>query len=516
MKKVIYLLVIVGVIVANLFGCTKNTTDISKPSINHQVIDIKEIDDANKPSEIPFELIEPDNNDLLNIYLCIYEQRKRMPIENEIAFENFIKDNFDYSIDIIYLNTSDDKWIDELQNTDNDGIIYFPSTHYYEEFKKANILIPLNEYVNKNALSHFTYQSGLELLSDSNDYFYGIPSRYTEYYTYKMYQQPVLDQLSLPVPSTIAEFTNLADRVKDQGGYVRCYQDNVYSFFGSFSDVFTAFGSHINISNGGSISYNPIKKEYELPILTDEFFNALTYIKKLKDEDKILPYSYEAQLIGKLIASSNSIMEYEGAPEYELYEKSMFLIGEYDEYLINTESSLEGFAILKGSYNIDSKISFIFDELFNNDAMMLSLLYGRAGYNFNIVDNQIIVSLHPDGNGYSFLSSQFAPNIRMDYYDNPFPVYYKRWSDDVLVPQSVDISEIDYRDIYADNMFYNMNLYVKEDMKNKYLQSLNLALYELYTGVFQNDESIENAILKYRQAAEQEGAIEYIRMLNEQ
>lgn len=298
-KKTYKIIIVIIMLLLMLTSCNQpSEVNSPKPSLinplTSQTSTTSVVFESDTPivSETAKPIVEVDQAQLdhINLYVTINTEKNKMSEEHVLAFELYLKEAFDLSIDMIYVDITKEDWIDSFSKTKSDGIVYFSGLNSYQSLLSSDKLLLLDEYINENSFDDERFYKGVSLLRDQKNHLYGIPTSYSESFETRLYQQQVLTEFDLKVPETIEEFSALGEVMRENNGYLTMFVDDPHSFFGDLSDIFMSFGCYINGRDPLNIAYNPDTNKYELPILSDNFENAMNFILPLIEDDVILPY----------------------------------------------------------------------------------------------------------------------------------------------------------------------------------------------------------------------------------
>lgn len=514
MKKFLLTLIMLSLFVS-IIGCNSNSKLENNPklSLNSNGETIKDvIDDTEEKPSIEREVPFPDH---INLYIVTYRQNRKLSEEKVKQLEQYLYSEFELSIDIIYIysDISDYHWLDMFEETEFDGIVYYDGLHHYKSLLERDLFIELSDYVSSNSFTHPSYVKAYSVLEELDGKIYSVPTFYRESVFRRSYQNQILEKYNLEVPESIDELSYMANILKDYGVYTIVSSKSSHSFFYEYQDIFAAFGVNFNSNEFSNISYNPHSGKYELPYLNENFIEALTYIKKMIDEKKFFLYDFTTQLENKEIASYVIRPSIESIPSYEEHTLSPYIKGEFDTHVVNVASNVGGFAILHNSYNVEGKLRFIYDQLFTNEQLMMTLNYGINGEDFHINNDHIMVQVSDKESEYS---NQL--NIEIEYLDISLPIrdsnkVYDDLGTPIISYYNSQLGNI--REELDNNMFLDTNIYVKSEQLNKYSQELFQYTYKLYEDIFMNGISIDTAYTDFTNRMVNLGIQDYIDQLND-
>ncbi len=521
MEKIYKIIIVIMILVLILTSCQPSKEvaspkpsliDNASPSASADVIKSESESPLVSETAKPIIVVDEAQLEHINLYVTISSEKNKMSEEHVLAFELYLKDAFDLSIDIIYVDITKKDWVDSFSKTNGDGIIYFSGLSAYQNLIVAEKLLLIDEYINENSFDDERFYKGVSLLRDQIEHLYGIPTSYSESFETRLYQQQVLTEFDLKVPETIEEFSSLGEVMRENNGFLTMFVDNPHSFFGDLSDIFMSFGCYVNGRDPLNIAYNPDIHQYELPILNANFENAMNFILPLIEDGVILPYQSGTQIGDKIIASYTSMPMNEDFPPYFEHDVGLYLLGENKHHVVMTRSNGSGFAILKGSYNIIGKLSFIFDTLFKNEELMMSFSYGQKGVNFEITDEAYVLNYY-DEQGERLIS----PWINISYLNPSKPIIYSHHDNNIILESKyahIDETINTVKENFSDDMFYYNEMYVTLDTLMMYRGEVSSAANDFYRELFNNKVSLETAIANYRSEVTRSGVIDFINQLN--
>lgn len=201
-------------------------------------------------------------------------------------------------------------------------------------------------------------------------------------------------------------------------------------------------------------------------------------------------------------------------PPYVEHDVGLYLLGDNDKHVVMTRSNGSGFAILNNSYNINGKLSFIFDTLFKNEELMMSFSYGQKGVNFEITNEAYVINYY-DEQGERLIS----PWINISYLNPSKPVIYSHHDNNTTFESKyahIDETINTVKEKFSDDMFYYNEMYVSLETVMMYRGEVSSAANNFYKELFNNKISLETAIANYRSEVTSSGVIDFINQLNNQ
>ncbi|MBN2852967.1 MAG: extracellular solute-binding protein, partial [Clostridia bacterium] len=295
-KTIITSLLIITLLL--LFGCDK-AEEISKPSIvSTPMTSDEENHEIDDPSDITsISALQNDtNDDVINIYIGAPKEPNRMTEVEVEQWKEFIFNQFNYKVNLIFYDESDKNIDNYFKQTDFNGIVYMDYNDDFGSFVDANCFLPLDDYLKNINFNGQDYDAGLSLMQNQNGFIYGIPVAVYSSYDYRNYNYEVLQELNFKVPETIDEFTEFARVAKAKDIYVSFIKSSFRNYDEEFLDVYRAFGCYFNPERQAAIGFNPYSKQFENTLLTENFKRASEYIRWLKDSDYIFTYSDSKEL----------------------------------------------------------------------------------------------------------------------------------------------------------------------------------------------------------------------------
>ncbi len=265
------------------------------------------------------------------------------------------------------------------------GLVYIWDLSVLKLLVENGKVVPLNDYVKGLENYGAIGEDVLSCFTDRQGNLWGLPSGYDPMFTYTRYNQDILDELGLEIPKTLSDYEKAGrlfqekyetEKVKYLLNITRSDTENLFYI----SNIFTAFGCYPNIRGIQNIIYDPVESRYYDMVFTDEFKEAVSYIKYLIDSGLALYVDDEA--ISKFRKSSEFLSgtlldeECEIGVGYSLSEDK------------NSKCYYEipyarGFAILKDTENIRDILNFLLTGAYADEELRDAFNYGVEGYHFS-------------------------------------------------------------------------------------------------------------------------------------
>ncbi len=166
MRKVISIILLLAFIIT-IGGC-KQTSEpfMSKPPlIKDGVMPVSSDSSIVELPNISEKVV--DNPGLLNIYFARMSRSSRMDSLSIVAFEKYIKAQFDIDIKIRYVDMSQEGWEKSFEETDNDGIVYYRELSAFYLLSQNNLCLPINQFIPENYCNPEPWTKGRDLLINS-------------------------------------------------------------------------------------------------------------------------------------------------------------------------------------------------------------------------------------------------------------------------------------------------------------------------------------------------------------
>lgn len=328
---------------------------------------------------------------------CIYKLVEEGDVFNEEDYslwKSYVKQEYDLDIHYIQFNIINRK----MANLSDSEVPSLPRLVYADDYRnlkrwvESEMLSDLKDYLTINKYD----ADALQYLLDEKGRIKMLPTKHEKVYKYRTYDKDVLDELNIPVPTTLEEFYQLAKIIKyeyqaDNGKdtYIATY--NAKNCQEDLTDIFMAFGCYFNLDfYCTSIAYNPITMQIEDAAQSENFKQAVSYIKLLIDEGLIYESSSESYTDNINVVSyykeRNSI-------GFSNNEYGLYLEGTNDKYLVYCNDVISGIAFER-SVNEDLGIIKIFEnEIYTEEKARLFFTYGFEGENYSINDNELSINI---------------------------------------------------------------------------------------------------------------------------
>jgi len=445
-------------------------------------------------------------------------------------WENFVSDIGKANIKFDYIDASFQK--EMLDSIEKDRLIYIWDIQQLKVLIENDMIIPINNYI--GSLSNFTHikNSIIKNFTDSNGNIWALPTYTCPIYTYRRYNNDLLEKLQVNIPTSIEEFEKLAKKAKskskdisDKGVFLFNIEKPQGRTFSSLMDIFVAYGCYPNIKGILNIVYNQETGGYEDIVYDEKFVKALTFIRYLIDNEFAL-YTGEishSDLDSKYEFISGNHINYDCEISLGFYLK-----GENSKKLIIDNSYVRGIAVLKETKNIVDKLSYFTERVFVDKELQEAYNFGIKGYHFEEFDTYYLKKTEYDGKlkPFSPIKINVLNNIRDEKY-----VFMEgnSYEDNLRVAELVRKGEIEFAElrennnenIYTYNLFKNIDtkaykLEIQEDGTVIYPIDIQIQINfdKLLEEIFSGSESIENAINNYTLKLNSEDYLMFMNNLN--
>ncbi|MBN1623850.1 MAG: hypothetical protein JXN10_05150 [Clostridia bacterium] len=491
------LLLIVISLICLLFSC-KESNNENPQSSNYQS-DIKPVE-SNMGGEITSNTILPDafpKVDSLNIYYPAY-----IPMRYTFRTEwrEYIFDKFGIDITISYDGYS----LNDISRGEFpvETLIYLGFTNYFTYQLNTEIYDYCNDELFYD-LSPYYLKYGWDKVIDeeylgrlvTNGRIYAVPAVGNPYIVPRRYNKEYLGAVGMTVPENTAEFLDYLRAVKsilDEDGNYYPMSVDFQRFTPSTSDIFRAFGCYVNSQNNSTISFDPGTGSFEDAVFSENFDQALSYIRNLRQEKLLFIDGYSGTTM-----IDNGLNFYDGdfsfakdlATEYwYIYDipSGFFLHESYDfkvrydvmngyyldginhDNLCEVRRDMAFYVFPKAIENIYGTIE-LFNDLFTNPLAYGDLKYGRQGYEYEINGDEII-PLEPVAGAYLNLLqiSGFCGNDQTYYPEST--QYIQLLSKDIWFEKNVFTEHSAYHDASSDEPHFGYgNTFILDSLFNENL-----------------------------------------------
>lgn len=500
MKKFIIVLLILSLITLPLSSCKKEKI-IEKPVLEQEVT-------LESESELS----------TIGIYLPT-EDYLRMDEQHLILWGQQLSELSNVAFNISYIDAKLDEKTMIPFSQGLDKLVYINSQAMLDELIKLDLILPLNTYLEEIETSENIEKAYYELYTNADGIIYALPAfRNVNYIGVRSYNANWLATLNANVPSTIDEFTELAIKIRDSSigsNYREAYIADFYSYYSfiwQFFDVFLAFGCRPSMQSI-NISYIEEKNEYEDMALTNNFREALTYLKYLEENDLII------NTVG--LSSEEKEEKYDiGWTVEDPLEIGLYLAGESKTRLLCESIYPGGFAVLKDCKAVNEKLSFLINRVYIDEDILESINYGVRGYNFDENDDYYYYLRNDDNSWRPF--QRMHVNIINDIRESK-PIYFTQ-EEYLDNKENYDIlfeKQTTYSDLINSLKSTNPEIIYKSDT-NKELpidlddvtEAINDSFNKLIQNVFKENLTVDEAIDIYQHSYITNGYKEYFDELN--
>jgi len=445
MKKVIILLLIC--VVGVFFGCeAKESGETSPTNVQKEQIG----------KEIDISIISPTYPDMM------------LKDDTISKWEKYIKGlTKNINIHLKYVNRHG---LSKSMFLNEDAIIYVDSPEVLNYLINEELIVPINDYINIVEDTIHTDSKALKQVTDMKGNIWALPSADKQFIYYREYDEELLNKIGSKASETIDElytFLNdlsLYNNNKNERKYFSHFE--IDSVTKDFKDIFNSFGCYFytpyNDIYSYSYGYNPKTNELQDYINTDEFYNAMEFIKFLKDSNFITTVAFSQERF---------VTRYPVGRNTQLDNTSVLSNSNsttYTEAIISNAS----FAFLKTNKNIEEIINWIANEVYLSEELVYAFRYGVENMQYKMEDGKVVPIKDEDGK-----SNMIRMSINIG--NNPISTNYNTYSLRLL-------KEFKYK---------------KEMSKNMYI---------LFDEILNKDISIEKAISNYNNNSTDMEILEYL------
>lgn len=365
-------------------------------------------------------VIRNDEYNEVDIYFPL--NKSQIPPDSYVSkWENYIIDKYNLRINLTHIpfgyikQNSEENSESSIDGIDINMLVDLSDTsglimlYRYEdliELISRDLIMPINQYLKSGNILNRLDLNGIEVLTDLNGNTWALPLRGTDAVRYmkRTYNEEWLKKAEMEVPETIDEFFEFARYVanEDPDGngvddtYIMDYSDEILYLY--FEDIFKAFGCY---SEGLSpFGFNPHKMEFENMILNENFIEAITFIKLLKDEQLII----NKDLVRKEYKVASS---YKDSMNYDYVKEKVygyFIKGLNETLLIQEDYYENCLAVLKYTDTPGEKLEQFYNLIYSSPDSFMDLNYGIEGEGYYDEDSYYRAPFHP-------LSNNDAPHI---------------------------------------------------------------------------------------------------------
>lgn len=404
---------------------------------------------------------------------------------NQLLFTNY---GLRYKVE--YVDIAYQYYYTALQNTPNGGMYYLESASHYNISKVQNLFYNINEYLSNNPVDDEQYNEISRHLTTSDNRNYVLPLNPKVYYYQRIYNSSILANMKQEAPVTLQEFTNLAKVVANSDINKNGIKDdfilaaNYNRILLDLRDIFAAYGCYINEqSESLNISFNPQIESFEDIVQTEQFKEAMVYIRYLQDEKLIFisesekkgisDFSYSSTLEPFILSVLSKYNQYYSGME-EVYSRSYYLTHLDYQPVIYKEYEFTGFIFLSNSEDIEGNIKTFTNYIFKDGDLIK--LFGSIGVEDNYRDYMIKY-----------------PRIAIKYFGLPAVE---------STPEGME------------NLYYHTSDFVFHDAPYQYEKQINEAFSKFIINYLILSKDYDDALETYNKAISSIDMSNYIQMLN--
>ncbi|MBN2853623.1 MAG: hypothetical protein JXQ23_12875 [Clostridia bacterium] len=379
MKKTRHCFLLFIIFLLLFSGCQKKTEERPELKLNEPLV-------ISEKSCISYNFIYPDRRQ---------ERWTSSDIKN---WNEYVKKEFKMDINLAFSSLTN--YEEKIKESGFNGLIYVNNIELLKSLINKNMIIPLNEILEKVQETNVLKPIAVEALSDRDGVLWGLPAGNTFIINARSYNQDWLDKLGMKVPTTTEEFYECAKRVskEDPDGngindsYIAQYANE--TLLDDFYDIFLAYGCYPDSKTLVEIGFNPTLNKYEDIVLNENFRAALLFIKNLKDSHLIIERKAKLSSITYKEEVGKDLLSYYDSPYLMPFDNTsvgFFLSGVNDKNLINVRAYNEYFAVLKYTENSEEIIRRFMSSSVNTDYFSLALHYGVPGELYHEVDDAYVI-----------------------------------------------------------------------------------------------------------------------------
>lgn len=280
------------------------------------------------------------------------------------------------------------------------GLVYIWDLSVLKLLVENGKVVPLNDFVKGLENYGAIGEDVLSCFTDRQGNLWGLPSGYGPVFTYTRYNQDILDELGLEIPKTLSDYEKAGrlfqekyetEKVKYLLNITRSDTENLFYI----NNIFTAFGCYPNIRGIQNIIYDPVESRYCDMVFTDEFKEAVSYIKYLIDSGLALYVDDEA------ISKIRKTFEFLSGPMLDDGSKvgvGFSLAEEKEANCYYEIPNAQGFAVLKDTGNIRNILNFLLTGAYADEELRDAFNYGVEGYHFSNEGNYYLRKEDTDKN----------------------------------------------------------------------------------------------------------------------
>ncbi|MBN1622942.1 MAG: hypothetical protein JXN10_10955 [Clostridia bacterium] len=495
MKKLL-LLILCFTLTTAIYGCNNNSNqeDINKPDIETSTLKVSLFYPISHWYIPESERIENWSTYLNSKYYLDFQI---------VYFDNNNFNAINAVGDSDYGVGTDLGYIEEISKLD--GLIYVSNKSDLLKLVKAGLIIPLNEYSDGFAESFGIETPILKQFQDKEGNLWALPLRKGARYTYRRYRSDWLEECKLSVPATLDEFRVYGMKIKEK--YNSCTAEFLYSLFlRDFEDIFNAYGLYPD--NTSPVGYNPKTGKVENLVLTENFKEAMAYIKNLYDEGIIQERDFQNE---STFASSIGST---GDEAFVDYAYGLSLSAEsYPR--IDTGDAGFGLAVLKETKNAEEQIAGFCRILENGQEGALDLWWGINGEDYIVTDEYILIYRVGDENNTSnppFVATGLWENtIGPTVTEETLPQF--EFQKEMMLMNKKTYYEIKG----SSNQFTQYSKPLWAYNTEIYLSTKDLSEHteKLFRNVLENNMSIDDAVAEYKEMVVTADFLEMLAEIND-
>lgn len=363
--KRISIYIIILLIVFSISGCDKKATPMEDTTQSFQ---------TGKPID-------------LSIYYYLFNMRDAVTRMSELeikSWEDYLQNISGNNFDIKYIEA--EHLPEDTTSINENRLVYISHVDQINILKEANLIIPLNDYLNQLDNVKLIPDEIIDSFTDTNGNIWALPTYWTSEFIYRRYDKEWLAELGCKIPTNIDELKEIGRKIKEQekGEYHYLFDirpPNYYSYI-ELMDIFMAFGCYPNLRGLPNVSYNANSNKYIDIALTPGFEEALTYLRYLIDEEMVFVTEWDYNvdnykfLSGYLSAGGDYGYQLNGPNSTNTFSEIIFP---------------QGIAVMRGTDDILNKLAFFSENAFVNEEIRTALFLGEKGYHYTEFENYYLM-----------------------------------------------------------------------------------------------------------------------------
>ncbi len=505
MKRIVVYLLIIVLFTGALSGCSLNSAEKNS-----------------KPNPV-------ESSEIFNLYYPLIGSF--IPTEDHVKmWETFMRDKHKFKIDLNYLPLTsklpaviDIKELKEV--SEGSGFVYIKRYEDLTELIKNGVIAPIEYCVDSLLQSYEKINpDSFEGFTDSMREVWAFPLMVDNLSISKRtYNKEWLDKSGMSVPENIEEFFEYAKYVayEDPDGngiddtYILEYAHNQILY--SLTDIFRAFGCYPDRLN--PTAYNPLSQSFENLVFSENFIEAMEFIKLLSDEGLIVQSdenNYNTKQSSYKVASAyNSTLPYNYVNERTY---GYYLQGPNESMLIEERLPEYCIVALKNTSDVLEKIDDFYKMIFSSPESSIDLLIGIEGKDYVDQGSYFEVMYDPwEGDDNSII--RIYSDFQMDTFDYKPMIQY---NNEMSVSRVKELRALNKEKGEAD---LGVTEYLGTKMSYKIdFNTFNYEVYELtlskgrldklFTDILELNIPIEDATADYRTYFLRLGIIEKLDEIN--